>query len=850
VARNWDREVALFAERDGLDEREAGAVQRFVDALLRLDSVEVSTESVTWSERTTQAFTHADAETEEREAPIEIAPEKRYLDLGMLGTGGMGEVRRVRDVVLNRFLAMKILRPELATKRAAVVRFIAEAQATAQLQHPGVVPVHDIGRLPDGRWYFTMKELVGQTLEEVIQAHLAGSAAHGLRAMMEIYARVCDAVAYAHAHGAVHRDLKPANILVGRFGEVVVVDWGLVKAFGSPNETAHVVTDLGALKTKMGTVLGTPAYMPPEQARGDHDQVGPASDVYALGAVLYEVLSGRRPYEGSTSEVVEAILQRAPKALPSTVPAQLAEICVRAMAREPEARFPNAGEVGAAVRSWLDGAARRERALEILGRADALQPEVEGALRNSERLAAEAHAYLDSVPTWAGIDAKRPGWALEDRAEAERLRADIVGVERLQLLRAALEEMPGMTEVHERLAYVYHFCHQRAERLGDLRETAQYERLLRDHDRGRYAAYLQGDGVVTVRTRPPGAEVELFRFELRDRRLVAVPAGQLPPTPFDRHTLGRGSWLLRFKAVGRAPVDYPVHLGRGDHWHGLPPGARAPTPIVLPWRDELGPEDCYVPAGWFQFGETPGRWLWLDAFVMRRFPVTNREYVEFLDDLVVQGRAEEAERHQPRPDGGPCYRRRSDGRFELPTDEHWAPDAPVTSVDHPAATAFARWMAARTGFPWRLPWEAEWEKAARGVDGRKCPMGDFMDPAWADIRGSRGRFDPRAWPDDVSVYGVRGTMGGAGDWCADAWQSRARDVEGRPIFQAADPMGGQAVWRGGFRSIPVELARTTTRHAGQVWRRLPQIGLRLARGLEPEDDDPEISGVWVLKSKT
>jgi serine/threonine protein kinase len=161
---------------------------------------------------------------------------RRYTDEGLLGIGGMGEVRRVRDTQLGRVVAMKVLRSDLVTHDWAKVRFIEEAQATAQLQHPGIVPVHDLGVLPDGRPYFTMKEVTGATFDEALRlTHLPvpgpadDQGPWTLRRLVEVFRRICEAVSYAHSRGVLHRDLKPANIMLGPFGEVLVLDWGLVK---------------------------------------------------------------------------------------------------------------------------------------------------------------------------------------------------------------------------------------------------------------------------------------------------------------------------------------------------------------------------------------------------------------------------------------------------------------------------------------------------------------------------------------------------------------------------------------------------------------------------------------------
>ena len=252
----------------------------------------------------------------------------RYEDLGPLGRGGMGDVRRVRDTELNRTLAMKIVRERLVYKDNAMTRFLEEAQTAAQLQHPNIVPVHDIGTLPDGRVWFTMKDVRGRTLGDVTaEVHAAATfqwnpGANGwtFKRVLASFLSVCRAMAYAHERGVVHRDLKPDNVMVGRHGETYVLDWGLAKVIGRPErlvdlrvdpagastdtaiEDTTIITERsGSSPTSVGSVEGTPAYMAPEQARGETEAIDARTDVYALGAILYHILSGCRPYNGPDS---------------------------------------------------------------------------------------------------------------------------------------------------------------------------------------------------------------------------------------------------------------------------------------------------------------------------------------------------------------------------------------------------------------------------------------------------------------------------------------------------------------------------------------------------------------------
>jgi Flp pilus assembly protein TadD len=286
--------------------------------------------------------------------------------------GGLGEVFVAYDEELHREVALKEIQQRHAGHPESHSRFLLEAEVTGRLEHPGVVPVYGLGRYPDGRPFYAMRFIKGDSLREAIERfHAAekpgrdpGERALALRELLGRFVAVCNAVAYAHSRGVLHRDLKPANVMLGPYGETLVVDWGLAKLLGrpegaaGPGETAlRPPSAQDVPPTQVGTAHGTPAYMSPEQAEGRVDSLGPASDIYSLGATLYTLLTGRVSREGPGVGTVLAKVARgegpSPRQVKKGVPPPLDAICRKAMALRPEDRYGSALALAADVEHWL-----------------------------------------------------------------------------------------------------------------------------------------------------------------------------------------------------------------------------------------------------------------------------------------------------------------------------------------------------------------------------------------------------------------------------------------------------------------------------------------------------------------
>jgi serine/threonine-protein kinase len=764
---------------------------------------------------------------------------RRYALGRELGRGGMGQVLEARDLALERSVALKLLidQDDVSLR----VRFMDEARVTGQLQHPGVPPVYELGKLGDGRLFFAMRRIEGRTLRDVLEDLKYGDAEvekqFGRVRLLTVMSQVCRTIAYAHSRGVIHRDLKPDNIMLGEFGEVTVMDWGLAKPVGKAGQGRPEIStarqnDGGRFSTQNGEVTGTPQYMPPEQAVGRVDDLGPHSDNYSLGAMLYEILTLEPPFDGPSARAIRDAVVNARVVPPSErtpdrpVPHAIEQLCLQCLAKEPRARPKSALAIAEQIDRYLEGEqdrARKEgerRKLHELGKVAAEQW-YEGYAR-LKQLQARTSQMRARIEPWAGTEERDPLWKQEDEEQKARLEAARHLSEALAHYHGALGVAGDNATTRQALAELYYSAFEAADRDRDTVQVAHYENLVRAFDdEGQFRLRLKGDGRLEIETLPRGLQGTLYQMRVVDRVLTPASPQSLGQMPVRLDPLPIGSYLVKLHAPGLSEAVVPIYISRQEsvrlRLRVFPDAA-------------VGKGFVHVAGGPARVGgdpqaqlATPPRTLEVPDFFIARRPVTCAEYQDFLRGIAQLEGVRAALLRAPRTahGGALLWPTGPDGLPQMPerdaTGQGWHPDWPIVCVSCEDAEAYCAWRHQVTGQRHRLPTEVEWEKAARGADGRLFPWGDAFEATFchmgisrpgAPARGPSGQFTT-----DRSPYGVEDLAGSVSEWTSSWLDEGAR----------------QRIIKGGhWASSPTE-CRAASRFTQAVTAVLPTLGFRVTR---------------------
>ncbi|MBA3394030.1 MAG: SUMF1/EgtB/PvdO family nonheme iron enzyme [Deltaproteobacteria bacterium] len=778
----------------------------------------------------TQPHSYADIAEGTSNPPVaELVPQEtpygtRYLVERVLTEGGMGRIVICNDRALGRRVALKALRPETRTPENAC-NLEKEARLTGTLEHPSIVPVYDVGGSERNEPFYVMRLVDQPSLEDVLDSLRVQdptmTATWTLSRLLRTFVQVCQAVHYAHSRDVIHCDLKPANILLGAFGEVLVGDWGLA------HSTKHQMSARG----------GTPAYMAPEQITGSTG-FDARTDVFALGAVLYRILSLRQPFPGrDASEVLRRREIQYPPPWPGSVappdrvvPAELEEIAMKAMAPDPEARFPSAQGLADAVDVFLEGTRAREqrqrRAEELVAQGDELAARYHEALEERPKLAAELACLRMAVEPWAPAEERQRVWDAEDEVGVfDGLQVRVLQ-EALGSYEQALQEEPGQLDARRGLARLYADQVERARERRDDLDRIYFEGLLRQYDDDGTLVRAGGrPGWLDIELTGDVEEIKLSTVEERDRRLITGTERRLRRGALGAVPAAPGSYVLLLKA-GPHRLRVPV-LVRGDR----------ETKVILDLEATGLPEngETFVAGGTAALGERPLGVaqpelsdILIAPFFIQTFPVTFGSYLEFLQTVLAED-PRRADRLIPSArEALPLWT--VDDKRLTPTaayaslampDEVWS-QLPVFGVDAYSVMEYAKWWSSRTGRHYRMPTEAEWEKAARGVDGRLFPWGDRFEAGFCKMCLSRpGTPSPEpigTFESDVSPYGVRDLAGGVADWCTPV---SLDDYKSEPNVPFAS--------RGGAWMDNAADCAVTSRRRMKMAEKSARLGFRLVR---------------------
>ena len=765
----------------------------------------------------------------------------RYEIRERIASGSEGHVYVVADRALRRKVAMKVLRKEKAGSARRQARFVAEARHTSNLEHPSIPAIYDIGLNDGGAPYFTMRLVRGRTLRDILSGLRADTAEvvteWTTHRLVQVLLQITHAVAFAHSKGLLHRDLKPANIAVGEHGDVQVLDWGLAKRVGADDESREgddldVDVTFTTEQTQLGALVGTPLYMAPEQA-ACLQVLDERSDVFALGALLYEILCLHAPHKGTTVREVVAAARHCEIESPAlrnptrrTSPV-LVETAMRALSKLPADRQQSAADFARELQGFLEGtrqyAERRGKSKNLLSKALKLLGRSRQASEQAELLEKEAAALSEATPAWASTKEKRALWQAEDLAGLQRVNASHLFGRTMDRVARALALDPEDATARRFMAKVRFERFQQACRDGNEVEEAWFEHLVRLHDNGELAPLLRDVGTLHVTSEPAAAQVTIVKFREKHRHLVAAESTELDATPSMGTDVPSGSHVILLSKAGFADACVPVRIERC--------GATEVHVELIP-ADTVPDGYAFIPGGPFPSGRGAERLVVMQpSFLIAREPVRLMDYALWLDHLLTEA-PDRVRSHVPFAESHGRLLHAVDGQHvfaepspiaERPILFH--PDLPVVGISRDSAERYCKWLSLQLGRIARLPTQLEWEKAARGTDARLYPWGNRFDATFCSMSQSTAEDASLrpigAFPIDESPYGVRDLAGGVSDWCGD-------DV-GAERDWAVCRGGGWHADQFGCALDESERIDRSTKSAG--------LGFRIALPIAPEDHD-------------
>jgi serine/threonine protein kinase/formylglycine-generating enzyme required for sulfatase activity len=767
-------------------------------------------------------------------------PESHYTSITQLGKGSFGEVHSARDTLLGREVAIKSLKKQFRDEEEIVDRFLKEARGTSQLEHPNIMPVHEMGVTDDLGIYFTMKKIEGENLKEILDRLEANTSfyikRYPLNVLLEIFLAVCNGVAFAHSKGVIHRDLKPANIMIGEFGEVLILDWGLVKSLDDKSGEDSGVKlrmdefDAGS-DTIAGAISGTPNYMSPEQAEGNIEDIDYQSDIYSLGAILYHILTYLPPFERTQlrkllENVKTGNFKPPRKRRPELrIPKELDAICMKAMSRFQVNRYRSVEKFAEDIRNYIGhrdvtayktpwhtqlwNACRRHPVKSSAGAAVILGAVMfygaseailyggykKGLERAGEHLVAAEEYVAPAMEKYRDLEAVSAGLELKEITPEETA------------LQAQLQKLAVDAELEFNLALDYLRSvpakYQKSKRLMALDDALVSGRINFALDRqnyalakfhvdnvlSRYAEYIdpkiymspalgavvnnatnQINGYASLEIIAPESVESAIVFPI-DKNADRINPGdaidRAKEFPFKIDYIHKGSYVVMATRADGKFLTYPFFASHAED-----------VVLEMDVPGDIPEGMAFIPAGDFIFGGAESRFyrqqkLSLPSYFMKLHEVTVGEYLEFWkqlpNDKLKKNCMSRIRFHRSERSFHDAW----DANGEISDTARLSLDYPVVGITCEAAEAFCAWKSEQLGAVIRLPTVQEWEKAARGVDGRIYVWGDRYDEndnLTLTRKNAKGKEQYPLWAPpgqfsrDRSIYGVYDMAGNVREW--------------------------------------------------------------------------------------